>query len=129
MLTVQCPKCGSEDIREMNTAYAELPVIGWEWTENTTAPCPEGCAGGSKPETCAVCMGTGVITVPLEHGELRPADYDTDQSVDWETMDTAAAYVCRGCHAWRGSLDELTVFEESELTKHVRTCVHCRGEG
>lgn len=33
-ITVHCPKCGSEDIREKNVAYAELPV--WEWDEDET---------------------------------------------------------------------------------------------
>lgn len=28
-----------------------------------TRPCPAGCAGDSTPESCPVCLGTGVIDV------------------------------------------------------------------
>lgn len=34
-------------------------------TGQTTAPCPEGCAGGDAPESCAVCKGSGIITVDV----------------------------------------------------------------
>lgn len=33
--TVHCPKCQGADIREKNTAYAELPVETWNFDEET----------------------------------------------------------------------------------------------
>ena len=37
-----------------------------------------------------------------------PADYDSDESADWETLDTDDQYVCYGCY-WEGQLDQLVV--------------------
>lgn len=39
--TAHCPNCGSQDIREKNTAYAELPVFDWELNDDETkVVCP-----------------------------------------------------------------------------------------
>lgn len=40
MPSVHCPKCGGADIRESNTAYAELPVTHWLFEEGE-APEPQ----------------------------------------------------------------------------------------
>lgn len=76
-MTVHCPMCGKMDIREKNVAFADLPVLEWDW----------------------------------EDGELRPVDYDTDVSADWEAEDTPDQYVCFDCR-WEGSPSALTVKED-----------------
>lgn len=39
-ITAHCPDCGSEQVRECNTAYAELEVTEWGWDdkENELTP-------------------------------------------------------------------------------------------
>ena len=61
---VTCPKCGSDDIREKNVAYAELPVLGWEFDEDDGVPVPTDYDTDESPEwECAderyeyVCHG------------------------------------------------------------------------
>ncbi len=39
-IVVVCPKCGSDDLREKNTAYAELRVLGWERDESSGGVIP-----------------------------------------------------------------------------------------
>jgi DNA-directed RNA polymerase subunit RPC12/RpoP len=46
--TVHCPECGSEDIREKNTAYAELPVT--EWETSGTVPQPTNYDTDASPD-------------------------------------------------------------------------------
>lgn len=36
--TIHCPKCGSEDIREKNVAYAELSVFEWRLDDDIPVP-------------------------------------------------------------------------------------------
>lgn len=75
-MTVHCPKCGCDIIKERNVACANLEVLEWEWDE--------------------------------EAEEVRPANYDTDESADWETDDVLNQYVCAECD-WEGPLSELAV--------------------
>jgi hypothetical protein len=43
-----------------------------------------------------------------EAEEVRPTDYDTDESADWEAADGPNIYVCYGCE-WEGDLSDLAV--------------------
>lgn len=75
-MTVHCPKCGCDVIKEKNVAYANLEVLAWEWDE--------------------------------EAEEVKPADYDADESADWEACDGPNIYVCANCD-WEGGTDDLAV--------------------
>lgn len=75
-MTVHCPKCGHDVIKEKNVAYANLEVLEWEWNE--------------------------------EAEEVRPSDYDADESADWEACDGPNIYVCAKCD-WEGANDDLAV--------------------
>ena len=69
MITVRCPKCGSADIRERNTAYAELPVLGWTWDDEEKVLTPESydtdvsvdweCADECDAYVCHGCRWSG----------------------------------------------------------------------
>lgn len=84
---VQCPKCGSTDIREKNIAIASanIPVTEWEF-DTDGAPLPLGF------------------------------DMDVDDShfSDWSTEDTDCPYMCGGCREWEGSADELVIKRDGD---------------
>lgn len=65
-ITVHCPECGSQDIREKNVAYTELPVVAWEWNEEASEPRPTDYGQDASPEweadggyECHVCPWRG----------------------------------------------------------------------
>lgn len=49
-MSVHCPKCGSDVIREKNIAVTNLEVIGWEWDEKAETVQPTDYETDNDPE-------------------------------------------------------------------------------
>ena len=62
-----------EHYRKCDCSDTEMPEGPWNWTEEASAPCPEGAAAGSFLGTTRVCDGYGGC--PGEEDELSDGDY------------------------------------------------------
>lgn len=92
MRTVHCPKCDNQNLREKNTAYAEIAVLDWEWDDGTEAPQPAAyetdvsmvweITDDPHPYTCAICAWEGTPDQLVVKEAACPPALRTSRSYD-----------------------------------------------